>query len=176
MTTNLHEVVFAGELLPGFEEAAVREAFGRLFQVGEERVAALFSGRRAVLKGNLDAPTAEKYRQALERIGARVSVEAQVPAPAQELAVTAAAAGTSGARLNVDPRDPCMAAFVHVDAPDFGLAPPGADLLDAPAPVKPPQLDLSALSLAPPGADLAERREQHPPRSPDIEHLRLVES
>lgn len=170
----LHEVVFAGELMPGFEEAAVREAFGRLFQVGEERVAALFSGRRTVLKSQLDAPTAEKYRQALERIGARVSIEAQ--APAQEPREAVVAAGTSGARLNVDPRDPCMAAFVHVDAPDFGLAPPGADLLDACPPARPPQLDLSALSLAPPGADLGVRREQRPPRSPDITHLSLVES
>ena len=106
--SNLFEVAFSGELVPGADAAQVRANLARLFQADPQRIAALFSGRRTVIKSNLDAASAEKYRLTLERAGARVEVSplaevpvaapAPAPAPAPVAAPAPAAAPDPAAR------------------------------------------------------------------------------
>ena len=178
--SNLYEVVFAGELVPGADAAQVEANLARLFQADPQRIAALFSGRRIVIKSNLDGESAEKYRQTLERAGARVEVSAlgavAAVVPAVEAAPPAvgAAAGEFPA-LQVTPRDEYMAAFRDVTAPDFGLAPVGVDLQEQrPAPAA-PALDLSQLSVAPVGSDLGEARAAPSAVVPDTAYLKLLD-
>ena len=71
------------------------------------------------------------------------------------------------------PRDEYMAAFADVEAPDFEIAPLGADLQDEYADVTPLPIDLSALSLAPAGSDMGELKREVPDIVPDISHLKL---
>jgi hypothetical protein len=66
-----------------------------------------------------------------------------------------------------------MAAFSEVDAPDFGIAPVGADMQDDYDSFTPLPIDLSALSLAPPGADLDQLKPSVDARVPDTDHLKL---
>ncbi|CKH95216.1 Uncharacterised protein [Pseudomonas aeruginosa] len=66
-----------------------------------------------------------------------------------------------------------MAAFAEVDAPDFGLAPVGADLQDAKAEAEAPKLDLSRFSVAPVGSDMGQARSEPAAPAPDTSHLRL---
>lgn len=196
--SNLLEVAFAGELMPGADAAQVKANLARLFQADPQRIAALFSGRRIVIKSNLDAESAEKYRLTLERAGARVEVSplgqaqpaasaaapvaapapAAAPSPAPAAAAPApraAAAASEFPELKVIPRDEYMAAFREVAAPDFGLAPVGVDLQDArPAPVA-PALDLSQLSVAPVGSDMGQAKVAPAGPPPDTSHLRLAD-
>lgn len=176
--SSLYEVVFAGELLADADPFQVRVNLARLFQTDLQRIEALFDGRRTVIKGNLDAAAAEKYRLTLERAGARVVVCA-LGGGAPEPAPAAAAAAPRGAGdfppLQVAPRDSYMAAFSAVAAPDFGLAPVGADLQDQRPPVVAPALDLSQLSVAPAGSDLGQARGAPAGPPPDTAHLRLVD-
>ncbi|MEH7970047.1 hypothetical protein, partial [Pseudomonas aeruginosa] len=150
------EIAFSGQLVAGARPEVVKANLAKLFQADAQRIELLFSGRRVVIKNNLDAASAEKYRSVLERAGAiavvaEMEVEEVVmaPPPAQTTPVeapqTRAATGTSAhaGRLQVAPRDGYMAAFAEVDAPDFGLAPVGADLQDAKAEAEAPKLDLS---------------------------------
>lgn len=160
-----YEIAFTGQLLPGAQPDVVRANLARLFRADAGRIALLFSGRRIVIKNQLDAQAAEKYRATLARAGALVEVCLMLPhieeielapppdGPPGEPAPggSAAAAGTP---LQVPPRDPCMAAFAAVQAPDFGLAPLGADLQGPRPALSAPPLDLSRLSLAPAGSDL----------------------
>lgn len=193
---SLYEVAFAGELVAGADAAQVRANLARLFQADPQRIAALFSGRRIVIKGNLDAESAEKYRLTLERAGARVEVSAlgqaqpAAAAPAAVAAPTAAvapvpvapprpvaavAAGGELPALKVIPRDEYMAAFREVAAPDFGLAPVGVDLQDQrPAP-EAPTLDLSQLSVAPVGSDMGQAKAAPAGPAPDTSHLALAD-
>lgn len=194
--SNLFEVAFAGELMPDAEADQVKANLARLFQADLQRIAALFSGRRVVIKSNLDAASAEKYRQTLERAGARVEVspvgEAQAvapaaapvpapaaasaaPVPAPAPAVTAAVPGGEFPALKVAPRDEYMAAFRDVSAPDFGLAPVGVDLQDARPAAAAPNLDLSQLSVAPVGSDMGQAKAAPAAPPPDTSHLRLVD-
>ncbi|KIP97815.1 MULTISPECIES: hypothetical protein [Pseudomonas] len=178
-----YEVAFSGELVPGAQLETVQANLAKLFQADAQRIAQLFSGRRVVIKNNLDEAAAEKYRSTLERAGARVEVidtepeiieeiELAPPPPAQP--ITAPASQPQPGRLQVAPRDEYMAAFADVDAPDFGVAALGADLQDAPVEVAEPVLDLSQFSLAPVGSDMGQAKAQPAAAAPDTSHLKLV--
>ncbi|MFY1664627.1 hypothetical protein [Pseudomonas sp. Pseu.R1] len=71
---KLYEIIFSGQLVPGAQLDRVQANLTKLFQADAQRIALLFSGRRLVLKNNLDQAAAEKYRSTLERAGARAEV------------------------------------------------------------------------------------------------------
>lgn len=175
----LFEIAFQGQFRPGVTQEQARVRIGQLFQVGDEQLQVLFSGRRVVIKQGLDQASADKYRQAIERAGAVCSVDlmGQEEAPAPFQPATRAATpgaepeGASGSALR--PRDAYMAAFSAVAAPDFGIAPLGADMQDAYEGFVALPIDLSALSLAPPGSDLQQLRPHVAPVSPNIDYLTL---
>ena len=179
MTMLRYEIAFAAKLVDGAQIETVKANLAKLFQADAPRIEALFSGRRIVIKQNLDEASAEKYRATLARAGALVEVTAMETeveeielAPPPPVAVAQAA---SPGRLQVAPRDEYMAAFVDVQAPDFGIAPLGDDLQDAPPEMATPALDLSQFSLAPVGSDMGERKAEPAGPAPDISHLRLAE-
>ncbi|WP_375737929.1 hypothetical protein [Pseudomonas boanensis] len=178
------EIAFSGQLMAGAQLELVQANLAKLFQADAQRIAQLFSGRCVILKNNLDAETAEKYRAALARAGAVAEVRLMMPEieevelappPEPEPERPAVVPEAAPARLQVTPRDEYMAAFVGVDAPDFGLAPVGADLQDAKAATPTPKLDLSGISLAPPGSDLGQLKEPPAGPPPDVTSLRLEE-
>ena len=182
-----YEIAFSGRLVEGAPLASVQANLARLFQADAQRIAQLFSGRRIVIKNNLDEAGAEKYRLTLERAGAVVEVLAMVveevelaPPPASALvaaapAVAAVASVASPGRLQVAPRDEYMAAFADVEAPDFGIAPVGVDLQDAKPEALAPVVDLSQFSLAPAGSDMGQAKAAPAGPPPDTSYLSLQE-
>lgn len=182
-----YEIAFSGRLVEGAPLASVQANLARLFQADAQRIAQLFSGRRVVIKNNLDEAGAEKYRLTLERAGAVVEVLAMLveeveltppPAPvpvAAASAVAAVASPASPGRLQVAPRDEYMAAFVDVEAPDFGIAPVGVDLQDAKPEAPAPVVDLSQFSLAPAGSDMGQAKTAPAGPPPDTSYLSLQE-
>jgi hypothetical protein len=183
-----YEIAFAGQLAPGAQLDAVKANLAKLFQADATRIALLFSGRRMVIKNNLDEAGAEKYRSILLRAGALVEVRSIVedieeielaPPPAAEpesdFVSAASAPAMGGRRLKVLPRDEYMAAFSDVDAPDFAIAPLGDDLQDEQPVAQAPPLDLSQFSLAPAGSDMGEIKAVPAAPPPDISHLKLQE-
>ncbi|KTC37837.1 hypothetical protein AO269_14230 [Pseudomonas putida] len=60
---SLYEIVFSGECVPGASLDQVKSNLATLFKADAQRIELLFSGRRLVLKNNLDAQAAEKYRR-----------------------------------------------------------------------------------------------------------------
>lgn len=181
-----YEIAFFGQLVPGAQPELVKANMAKLFQADAQRIAQLFSGRRIVIKNNLDAAGAEKYRATLERAGARVEVvdmdvlieevELAPPPPAEPPpAVVSAPAVARAGRLQVAPRDEYMAAFSDVDAPDFGIAPVGSDLQDARPDAAAPAVDLSQFTLAPVGSDMGQAKSSTPAPAPDTSHLKLLD-
>lgn len=180
-----YEIAFAGQLVAGARLESVKANLAKLFQADAQRIALLFSGRRILIKSNLDAAGAEKYRVTLQRAGALVEVAA-MPAPIEEVeaapppavqasAQPAAPADAPSNRLKVLPRDEYMAAFSEVDAPDYAIAPVGADLQDAKAEPEAPAVDLSQFSLAPVGSDMGQAKAGPVAPQPDTSHLKLAE-
>ncbi|WP_397451715.1 hypothetical protein [Pseudomonas sp. NA-150] len=178
---NLYEIVFTGQLVPGAQRERVEANLGKLFQADAQRIALLFSGRRLVLKNNLDEAAAEKYRATLERAGALAEVvDMHLDMEEVELAPPPDAPGfyrpppaTQTRRLQVVPRDAYMAAFANVDAPDFSIAAAGALMLEPQAPAQAPRVDLSKMSLAPVGSDMGEIERPKTGPVPDTSHLKV---
>lgn len=198
---KLYEIIFSGQLIPGAQLDRVQANLAKLFQADAQRIALLFSGRRLVLKNNLDPAAAEKYRSTLERAGAQAEivempgqVQAAAPEPDPieveevELApppdeptwtrrAPQAPSGPADRPEKVskfEPRDVYMAAFADVEAPDLTLSELGKNVQDPkPAPVA-PRLDLSGISLAPAGSDMGEVRPVEHVLVPDISHLKLA--
>ncbi|MEH6386788.1 MAG: hypothetical protein V7772_02815 [Pseudomonas profundi] len=171
----LFEIVFQGQIKAGVAPEQARQRLGQLFQAGDQQLDILFSGRRIVIKQGLDQASADKYRQAIERAGAICLVESVGGQPAAAEPSSEPAPATQSAGNKVVPRDEYMAAFSDVEAPDFGIAPLGADMQDEYRDFTPLPLDLSALSLAPPGADLDEIKRNEPAVVPNIDHLKVVD-
>lgn len=196
-----YEIAFSGQLVSGAEPARVKANLAKLFQADEQRIALLFSGRRIVIKTDLDADTAEKYRSTIERAGAIVEVAESagnpvaapltsqpaaiipmVKPPAGGPASAPPAADNNPSRSSatpspsrkVLPRDEYMAAFSNVEAPDFDIAPVGVDLLDDKTVIEEPQLDLSAFSLAPVGSDMGQQKKPPADPAPDTSHIKLA--
>jgi len=176
---NLYEIVFTGQLVPGAQRERVEANLAKLFHADAQRIELLFSGRRLVLKNNLDEVAAEKYRSTLERAGALVEkVDMQVDMEEVELAPPPDAPGFNppvqpGHRSHVAPRDAYMAAFSAVDAPDFSIAEVGSDMQDPKAETPAPRLDLSQISLAPVGSDMGQLERPKPGPAPDTSYLSL---
>ncbi len=181
-----YEIAFSGQTVPGAQLDTVKANLARLFQADAQRIELLFSGRRMVIKNNLDAEAAEKYRSVIERAGALVEVvdmHAQIeeielapPPPAEPAGAALPSAATAAAprgRLEVAPRDEYMAAFAEVEAPDFGLAPVGADLQDQKPEAQAPRVDLSQFSVAPVGSDMGQVKPAPAAPAPDTSHLKL---
>ncbi|WP_448679645.1 hypothetical protein [Pseudomonas nicosulfuronedens] len=181
-----YEIAFSGHTVPGAQLETVKANLARLFQADAQRIELLFSGRRMVIKNNLDAEAAEKYRSVIERAGAVVEVvdmDAQIeeielapPPPAEPVGAPMSPAASVAApqgRLKVAPRDEYMAAFADVDAPDFGLAPVGTDLQDGKPEAQAPRVDLSQFSVAPVGSDMGQAKPEPAGPAPDTSHLRL---
>lgn len=171
------EVVFHGRVRADVAPAQARARIGQLFQVADQQLDLLFSGRRIVIKQGLDQVAAEKYRQAIERAGALCEVETMAQAALQSTPAQGSATASLAARrlAVVEPRDEFMAAFRDVDAPDLPLAPLGSDIQENYAEHAPVNLDLSAFHLTPLGADLDPLPEARQPAVPDTTHLRVLD-
>jgi uncharacterized membrane protein YhaH (DUF805 family) len=68
-------LVFAGEFLEGHSPDEVKRLFGEMFKLEGERLAAVFSGHRTVLKREIGRDDGERYVSRLHKLGMRVLVE-----------------------------------------------------------------------------------------------------
>jgi len=91
-------LVFAGEVIDGFQPGEVQRRFGEAFKIEGARLAAMFSGERTVLKRALPAGEATRYAAKLAALGARIHIEpleaarpAASPAPAAAALIPALA-------------------------------------------------------------------------------------
>jgi membrane associated rhomboid family serine protease len=79
------KIVFRGELAYGFTAEEVKTNLQNLCRFDRPGVERLFTGKAMTLKSGLDAAEARRYKAALDKTGAVVSVERLV-SPTQELA------------------------------------------------------------------------------------------
>lgn len=185
------EIAFCGEILPGAELNQVKTAIASLFKADEALLARLFSGQRMIIKQRLDAEATAKYQTAFQRAGAVLEVQdlsapvddssavsdavTSEPAETQQEPSAQSTAPAATAMLQVTPRDEYMAAFIDVQAPDFGIAPLGDDLQPKSIEKPAPELDLSGITLAPAGSDMGQLPGAQAVPVPDISHIKLAD-
>lgn len=157
MSEPRFDIFFRGDIVPGCRLEEVRDRLRQLFQVDDARLNALFSGRPTVIRRDLSAADAERYRATLHTAGALVELR---PLHSPD------APPTPGNRA----------------APEasWTLAPVGADVLrpEERSQTSAPNIDLGGLEVAPVGADVLRPDERHAAvaRNVDTAHLGLVPS
>jgi hypothetical protein len=75
MAGQLYRVVFEGEILEGSQVQEVKRALAKLYNKTEDQAERFFSGKRFMVKKDVDYDTAIKYVKAFERAGAVCKVE-----------------------------------------------------------------------------------------------------
>ncbi len=125
------DVIFKGALVDGADPGVVRENVATLFKADAGKLEKLFSGRRFVIKSNVDEQTAQKYVLAMRKAGAVCQVHAR------ETGENASVAGEG----------------------KFTIAPPGV-VMDETAPPAAPSIDTAALSMLDPGVDMEDDLEK----------------
>lgn len=173
MTHERYDLIFSGELVPGFELAQVKKNLQQLFRLDEPKVNALFSGKSIPLKKGVDPEAANKYRVAMKKAGARVDLvlvrdmPASAPSAPPPQQATPSRSPEPAAKenglatvLGAQPIPP-KTSRPPISAPDFGLSPPGAELLhaDEKMSVDAVDVDISHLSVTPQEGNLVKEEE-----------------
>lgn len=107
------QLIFAGEVLDGFQAADVRRALGERLKLDEARLDKLFSGGRVIIKRGLTAPVANQWVAQFRAMGAKLHVHdeplalhpvmAAPPAPAVPVPAPAGPPGLQLVPLAGDP-------------------------------------------------------------------------
>lgn len=180
------EIAFSGQISPGTDLEQARQGVQRLFNASEQLMQQLFSGRRVIIKQEVDQATALKYQQAFTAVGAVLELRkietatpaapepSQPPQPEPQQAAPSEPAAPATSAEDVVPRDLYMAAFSHVQAPGFVIAPAGTDLADESQQQSAPEIDISSISLAPAGSDMGHQAPTEDVQVPDISHIKLA--
>ena len=71
-----YNLSISGRVRPGAEQHTVISGFARLARISESQARAVFARAPVVIKKGLDEPAAQKFKAALESIGAEVMIEA----------------------------------------------------------------------------------------------------
>lgn len=71
------QIVFTGKILDGFSAEQVRAEAAKQLKLSPSNLEALFSGRRAMLRQDLDFDTADKVRERYANLGMKVHLEPQ---------------------------------------------------------------------------------------------------
>jgi len=189
----LYNIYYAGEILEGQDGGAVRAKLAALFNASEATLDKLFSGTPQLLKRDCDKATALKYKQAMEKAGARPVIRKAgesapaAPAPAEpetqrklstaERIAALAAAPDVGYRETAQPAAAPPAAQEAAAEGGLSAAPPTGDLLRPEERSQPVvrEIDVSALSAESSYGRLAAAMPAPPP-APDTSHLQLGEA
>jgi hypothetical protein len=70
MTHNTYDVSFSGVLVEGSDLSQVKNNVAKLFKTDVQKIEVMFSGKRVVIKRDLNQQTAMKYQSAMKNIGA----------------------------------------------------------------------------------------------------------
>ncbi len=201
MSDELFEVAFSGQIAEGADPDQVKAKIASMFKADEAKLAHLFSGKRVIIKKNIDQATANKYKTALSNAGAvceiislaAVMAEKLVEKPPEKAAEAVAtkpaapslappartaiekpapAAGNAPAAPQTDPLGISAEEISDLSA---GIAAVGSNMQEEIADVAEPELDISGMDMAPAGSDLGQLKKEDPPPPPDTNGISLVD-
>ena len=202
MSDQLFEVTFSGQISEGANLDEVKARLGKMFKADDAKLAQLFSGKRIVIKKNIDQATAAKYKTALNRAGAECEVNlpggeassaplaAATPAAAPAAPEAAAPAAPEAAATpsstdyetaydgEVEPppqTDPLGITGDQIEDLAVSVAPVGSELRDAYVEPEEPDIDITGFDIAPVGSELSTAKKEPDPPPPDTSGITMVD-
>ena len=178
MSTETYAIVFKGDIVEGFEAAAVQAQLAKLLKLDPNKAKALFSGKQIVLKKTADKAEAAKYGKVLKKAGADVKMRIvkseganAAPAkaePAEKAEPAAPLFQKADAPVFQAADDAPAAAFQKADPePEAAVPATAPPIVSPPDAIDEPQVDTSGISLAPNEGDLFDPEPE--PETPDLD-------
>ncbi|MCP4979111.1 MAG: hypothetical protein GY935_01295, partial [Gammaproteobacteria bacterium] len=172
MSDQLFEVAFSGQISEGANAQEVKAKVGKIFNADDAKLAQLFSGKRIVIKKNVDQATAAKYKTALNNAGAECEISplgsepavAPVLAPVEAVSEPAVAAepiasspptsaefesNYDGDVTPAPQTDPLGITGDQIEDLAVSIAPVGSELQDDYGEVAEPEIDITGFDIAP---------------------------
>jgi hypothetical protein len=194
MSDQLFEVAFTGQISEGANLDEVKARVGKMFNADDAKLAQLFSGKRIVIKKNIDQATAAKYQTALKSAGAECEVSsiggaepaAQVTAAASSAAPAESVAAGAPSSTDyetaydgeVEPApktNPLGITGDQIENLAASVAPPGSELQDAHVAPEEPNIDLTGFDIAPAGSELSTAKKEADPPPPDTTGITMAD-
>ncbi len=172
MSEELFDVVFFGILQAGKDKETVMQNMATLFKTDARKLVPYFSGGRKVIKRNINAGSANKYKAALENVGLVIKIEAckttqddgaREQSQAHTNKTTADASNISLAPVGADViENPVETPAQKIDdINDISMAEVGADVIENPVDVAAQEIeDISHLTMAAPGSNVLDHPQQ----------------
>lgn len=179
MNEEKYDLVFKGQLAKSVDINVAKRNLSALFKISPEKTDALFSGKPVVLKRNLDADSANKYRVAIKKAGALVDlVLAAQPTPVKSQPERPRGKAVFGPQDEASPQTRAEGKKSASDTIEY-TTPVKTPVPQEAAPVQIKQdeigsnslrkIDTSAYSLAPAGADLLLAADKQAVEAPEID-------
>jgi len=194
MSEELFEVAFSGQIHDGADLEQVKAKVGKMFKADDAKIATMFSGKRLLIKRNLDREAATKYRAAFKKAGAKCEVSlmseglpasgvekpaAQAPAPSPAVATLQVDyTSTQEIQAVVAPPplvDPLGITGDQIEDLAATIAPVGSELQDEIKQVPEPDIDINSFDVAPVGSDIGTKKKQEDPPPPDTTGMAVIE-
>jgi hypothetical protein len=194
MSDQLFEVTFSGQISEGANLDEVKARVGKMFKADDAKLAQLFSGKRIVIKKNIDQATAAKYKTALNRAGAEcevnlpggeassASLAAATPAAAPAAPEAAATPPSTEYETAYDGEaepppqtDPLGITGDQIEDLAVSVAPVGSELLDAHVEPEEPDIDITGFDIAPVGSELSTAKKEPDPPPPDTSGITMAD-
>jgi len=163
MAKGSYQVIFSGKIIAHADLDMVKANVARTFSMPPEKIEKLFSGRRLVLKKDLDHATAERYQHTLKRAGALCELEDTSANPAQEtspvkeetapVSQVEDSSGMSMAEVGITLIETEVIPDANIDTGDMNMAEAGITLV-APESVPDANIDTGDMDMAEPGITL----------------------
>jgi hypothetical protein len=181
MSDQLFEVAFFGQVSAGADPQEVKAKVGKIFNADDAKLAQLFSGKRIVIKKNVDQATAAKYQTALNRAGAECEISPLGGEAAAPQTATAAATDTAAPTAPTAPVEAAEAAAPAASAAPVSqqietsydgevIPPPQTDPLG----ITGDQIEDLAVSIAPIGSELQDTYQQTEEPEIDISEFEIA--
>ena len=154
MVGTTFDVSFSGQLVDGADLAQVKSNIAKLFKTEVQNIEVMFSGKRVVIKRNLDQQTATKYQAAMKNAGAMCELTENNPVVTQEYSADnpppiPQSEPASGVTSSVSQEPNIKSAATPASASNMDsvtIAPPGETIMEHEQ-VAEPQIDISAISI-----------------------------
>ncbi len=195
MSDELFEVAFSGKISEGADLDEVKARVGKMFKADDAKIAQMFSGKRVVIKRNLDKAAAAKYGYAFKKAGAVCELKqmsgsaAAVPAKKATPSPAAEKPAAPVATLQVDftttqnfdepapppNTDPLGISGDQIEDLPATVAPAGSEMQDEIKEVPEPDIDIAGIDVAPVGSTIDTAKKEADPPPPDTTGLAITE-
>ncbi len=195
MSDELFEVAFSGNISEGANLDEVKARVGKMFKADDAKIAQMFSGKRIVIKRNLDKAAAVRYANAFKKAGAVCEVKpmsgavATRPAKIATPSPPAEKSAIPVATLQVDftttqnfgepapppNTDPLGISGDQIEDLSATVAPVGSEMQDEIKEVAEPDIDITEFKVAPVGSTIVTDKKEPDPPPPDTTGMAITE-